>query len=111
MAYTYLRRSFDYSGGLFRAALESTEAAFVTWHGLLAAATCLACLGIFMLLLRPSIASMDRDIKHARGMFLLFPPDVLAGVAQFLTATGELDGERGEEEEWSIECPVEPVPA
>lgn len=78
---SYVHPAFRYVQEVSVALLVDGLRAFANGHAALTAVAILLILATYWWSLRRSIAKMDGDMKRTRGTLLLFPSDVLAGVA------------------------------
>jgi hypothetical protein len=88
MASVYLRAAFVYVVSLVSDLAKAEVSAFITGHAVLTALSVLLIASLYFLFVKRAITKMDRDIKRTRGTLLLFPTDVLAGVAAFVQMSG-----------------------
>ena len=84
LANVYLRAGFNRVVDIVLGLARSKAGAFVTGHAAMAAVTVILLALLYVFWVLRSIRKMDRDIKRTRGTLLLFPTDVLAGVATFV---------------------------
>lgn len=89
MAHVYMRAAFSYVVQRVVDLSQSSVAGFLTGHAVLTTLSVLLLLFLYYVFFIGSIRTMDRDIKRTRGTLLLFPTDVLAGVAAFVQMSGE----------------------
>lgn len=88
LAQIYMRASFVYVVKLVVSRVHSITNAFLTVHAILTAFSVMLLLLLYYVFFMRAIRKMDRDIKRTRGTLLLFPTDVLAGVAHFVHMSG-----------------------
>ena len=93
MGYTFLRVSIEAGVGITARAHSAHLDSILIFQALFALATGLCALGLFFWQ-RSWVLAWDRGIKRARGMLLLFPTDVLAGVAEYLHTGSGGEGEK-----------------
>ena len=91
LAHDFLQPAFSYAVVLISALISDIVSAFETGLTALTAVSLLALLLLYLGVLRRNILRMDGDIKRTRGTLLMFPSDVLAGVAEFIEAAGGRD--------------------
>jgi hypothetical protein len=88
MGEVYLDASFHYVTRVLLGRVHAVLEDFLSGQASLTALSVLAFLLLHLLVFRRIARTMDRDMKRTRGTLLMFPTDVLAGVAQFVNASG-----------------------
>ena len=88
LTHIYMRASFVYVVQLVVDMVHTSTSGFLTVHAILTALSVILLLSLYFIFFMRAIRKMDRDIKRTRGTLLLFPTDVLAGVAAFVHMSG-----------------------
>lgn len=83
-AFIYLRSVFNHVGDIIDQLALDTYDSFVLGHGILAGLSIIVLIALYYFFFIQSLRKMDRDIKRTRSTLLMFPSDVLAGVAAFI---------------------------
>ena len=88
LAHVYLSNGFAQAQALLLHLELQDAAAFKTGIIVMCAASITGLLVLYFFVLLRSVRKMDGDMKRTRGTLLMFPPDVLAAVANFMGTTG-----------------------